>query len=378
MEIELRAYVGVAAGFLALAAAGVVFRAAPDRRVAWRYGLLLVLEAIMIWTSRPTGPFAWASDPELLRLGLRLHMANDCLLVAFYLPALAVTIRSPMLRPFDGRAAVATLATLGTLGAASAFVFPDLFLDWTSYPTRSASALSVAGPAWLTVFALLVANYTMGLMAALLAWRSAHGALSRRRAGFLALAFGIRDIGWGTLFGMLLLGALSSEFVPNPGALGPVSLGIYVCLTAYGIASANLFDIDLRVKWTLERGTVAAVFVAVFFVVSEGVETLLSDQVGSVLGILATGALVFLLAPLQRVAERISNRAMPSVQDTDEYKSFRKLQVYGEALGEAMLDGVVTPIERAVLDRLRIQLDLSEVDAMALERELGVPHGLAE
>ena len=41
-------YIG--AGFLALAAAIFVYRFAPDRQVARRFGLLLALEALMIWT----------------------------------------------------------------------------------------------------------------------------------------------------------------------------------------------------------------------------------------------------------------------------------------------------------------------------------------
>lgn len=149
--------------------------------------------------------------------------------------------------------------------------------------------------------------------------------------------------------------------------LASFALLVYVVLTAYGIASAHLFDIDLRVKWTLERGTVAAVFVAVFFVVSEGTAAFLSDRLGSLLGLLVTGGLVFVLAPLHRASERLSGIAMPLVTDTREYRAFRKEQIHGEALAEALKDGDITPMERAILGRLRATLELDEEAAGDLE-----------
>jgi len=44
---------------------------------------------------------------------------------------------------------------------------------------------------------------------------------------------------------------------------------------------------------------------------------------------------------------------VPSVHDTPEYKSYRKLQVYGEAAAEAMRDSAITLVQRVVLNRLR-------------------------
>jgi hypothetical protein len=191
---------------------------------------------------------------------------------------------------------------------------------------------------------------------------------------FLAIAFGERDMTWGLLYAIALYGFLAVDPVFVGGrmliAVPAVGLIIYLGLTTYGIVSAHLFDIDLKLKWTLERGTVAAAFVAVFFVVSEGVASLLSDQVGSLLGILATGGLVFLLSPLQRAAERFASGAMPTVQDTPEYKRFRKLQIYGEAAAEALRDGPIPPVGRAILNRLREQLELDSDEASALEKDL--------
>ena len=47
--------------------------------------------------------------------------------------------------------------------------------------------------------------------------------------------------------------------------------------------------------------------------------------------VLASALLVFFLAPLQRLAERIATFAMPNTQNTPEYAAYKKLQVYGAA-----------------------------------------------
>lgn len=62
---------------------------------------------------------------------------------------------------------------------------------------------------------------------------------------------------------------------------------------------------------------------------------------------------------------------MPTVHDTLEYKRFRKLQIYGEAISETTRGGSISAVERAVLNRLRDQLELDVSEAVALERELG-------
>jgi len=145
---------------------------------------------------------------------------------------------------------------------------------------------------------------------------------------------------------------------------------VYVVLTAYGVASSHLLDIELRAKWTVERGTVAAVFVAVFFVVSEAAQALLSERLGPWIGLLVMGALIFLLTPLHRAGERLASAAVPGVQDTPEYRSFRRLQIYGEALSAALEDGQISAVERAILRRLANRLDLDPQEASDLEDEL--------
>jgi uncharacterized membrane protein YebE (DUF533 family) len=140
-------------------------------------------------------------------------------------------------------------------------------------------------------------------------------------------------------------------------------------LVAYALLKYQLFDIDVKVKWTIKRGTIAAAFLFVFIVVAQLGQNFLSTEYGWAAGGLAAGALLFVLAPLQRVAERVADTAMPGVSTSSEYLSYRKLEVYKATIEGAMEDGAITEKERAMLGRLREKLGISTQDAAALEAE---------
>lgn len=281
----------------------------------------------MVLTSA-AGPLLWVGSEQIYRMVLGVHFANDWLLIAAYLPALAVAINSPLLRPFRRGPGVLIPVVIGVTGAVLAMARPDLFLVGLTHdaPRRFGTPyFPVIGAPWTIAWNLLTLSYTYGLIATLVAWRRAETPLARRRAGVFSLAFGTRDLFWGGVFLFLALFATEASIDALYLAiqLAAWALFAYVLLTAYGIATVHLFDIDLHLKWTLQRGTVAAAFIAVFFVVSEGTATVLSGSLGTLAGLLVTGLLVFALAPLQRSAERLADAALPSVQDTPEYRSFQ-------------------------------------------------------
>jgi hypothetical protein len=203
-------------------------------------------------------------------------------------------------------------------------------------------------------------------------WHIAKSPAERERAKAFTIAFGVRDVVWTISFGILLAvyygwTDISWEELPkHPSAYFWLSLMyqtavlIYVPLVAYGVLRVQLFDIDLRIKRGLRRGTVAAAFVAVFFVISELAGNYLSDKFGTVIGILGTGTLIFFLEPIQRAAERFSDAAMPNTVATPEYETYRKLQVYDSAIRAALEDGHISKRQRRVLD--------SMIDSMGIDR----------
>jgi len=214
--------------------------------------------------------------------------------------------------------------------------------------------------------------FTVAIIAAIQAWRRAETELARRRARAFIWAFGTRDIVWGAIY---FLAATRGDTlsIHDLAVLLQVyagSLLVYALLTTYGVLTAQLFDIDLKVRWTIKQGTIAAAFVAVYFLVSESATLFLSDYLGNTIGLIASALLIFAIAPLQRTAERVANRAMPGVQDTPEYASYRKLQIYAAALEGAYQDGEISSRERAMLDRVAQTLGLHPADVIAMEKDL--------
>jgi hypothetical protein len=216
--------------------------------------------------------------------------------------------------------------------------------------------------------------FAFAFIASIDAWRKATG-IARSRAGVFAMAFGIRDVLWGIVYAGATWALWSGTYlVVDPDATGYVyvlyALGtlLAVPFIAYGILKTQLFDIDLRIRWTLKQSTVAAAFVAVFYLVTEGADRLLESELGSWIGLFASALLIFFLAPLQRFAERVAVVAMPNTENTREYAAYRKLQVYEAALAEA-LPGGISDKERTLLNHLRDSLGIAPADALALERD---------
>ena len=131
----------------------------------------------------------------------------------------------------------------------------------------------------------------------MLGYARAKKQIARERAGIFALAFGIRDLCWGSSYSIALwlLWTETSMFaMPAEAWFGKLvmrsALSLAIPLIAYGIREAKLFDIDLRIRWTIKQSTVAAVFIAVFYLVSEGADRLLSSEFGNIMVLLVIRA----------------------------------------------------------------------------------------
>lgn len=187
------------------------------------------------------------------------------------------------------------------------------------------------------------------------------------RTGFY-FATGLRGVA-GVCLG-LMVAAIASSI-----ALGPniVVFGLWILgaplLTAYALLRCQLFDIDLKIKWGVRGGTLAGVFLAVFFVVATVASEFLTGTYGYILGGVAAGLLLFALTPLQKFAERAAERAMPNTNDSTEYLAFRKLEVY-KAAAEELAAGGITTKERRALQALRAKLGIAAIDAASVERDV--------
>jgi len=223
---------------------------------------------------------------------------------------------------------------------------------------------------------MVTLTFLYALVASLNAWHTAKPGIARTRAGLFAVAFGIRDVCWcfayAASFWTLLAGTDGYEYAIFWWYKAIYALGtlLAVPLIAYGILRAHLFDIDLRIRWTIKQSTLAALIVAIIFLISEGASTFLSAELGTVAGLLAAAVVMFFLTPLQHFAERVAATAMPHTENTPEYVAFRKMQVYEAALIDAMAEGGISSKERALLVHLRESLGITVSDAEAIERDV--------
>lgn len=356
-------------GLLALIAAAmcwsfavVLFRTSMPGGVARNLSLLLVVEGVTLISTGFLDLFlsesvrASPSYPTWVWFEMVVHTFGDCAMLVLYPPFLAAALQTKLTRPFERKRVQLAITTL------SVALFLAVFLT----------------PLWLgatLLYLLLSLLFGFALVASIHAWHIQTGA-ARARARSFAIAFGVRDICWGFVYGAAIVLIFMGQYsVVDTDASSPVyvvyALGtlLAVPLIAYGILRTQLFDIDLRIRWTIRQSTVAAAFLAVFYLVTEGADRLLETQFGNWFGLLASALLIFFLAPLQRFAERVASAAMPNTQNTPEYAAYRKLQVYEAALEDAMPGGI-SEKERTLLTHLRDSLGIAAADADAIERDL--------
>jgi len=343
-----------------------LFRVGMPGSVGRRLAVLLIFEGLTLGSSGAGLEYWFVSPDQFFMEHARLneftrvvHFFGDTAMLALYPPFLAAALRTKLVRPFGNRGMQVTLAVAAAVIYAAAIFTPP----------RLGEAL---------LYLAMAANFLFALAASIHAWYVATG-IGRTRALIFALAFGFRDICWTFVYSVALL-IIWFEVPPPPpeeGWLRTLHSCTYIFgtlvavpLIAYGILRTQLFDIDLRIRWTIKQSTVAAAILAVVFLVSEGASAFLSAELGTVAGLLAAAVVMFFLAPLQRFAEGVASVAMPNTENTPEYTAFRKMQVYEAAVAEAREGGGISAKERSLLNRLRDSLGISERDAQAIEREL--------
>lgn len=279
--------------------------------------------------------------------------------------------RSPRFRVAFG--AVLGLAIVSIFGTAlvTALQGKDISSESDDWPS-----LTVA---FLTVFLSVILVSVVALVGSLHAWRRApRGSAARHKAASFALAFGTRDA---LVIASMLLseasatrqdGALAATFDQLGDLMWPLSTVVFVPLLTYGILKAQLFDIDLKIKMGISRGTVVTVGLIVVLGAAKVAEFYLSRTYGFVAAGIAAGAMLVVTPRLNKMGDKVANAAMPQVQPTPAYVQFKKLEVYRAAVEAAQETGGIDARQRVTLDRLREKLQIDVADTRAIEGEIGI------
>ncbi len=182
------------------------------------------------------------------------------------------------------------------------------------------------------------------------------------------------------LLGAMLVPTVAAVLEATWGAwlFSGATLGVWrllmVAALVHALARYQLFDLDVKLHWTLRRASLVAVFVGAFTLVDWAVRQVAGPTVGAYAGIAAAGGLLFGIGPVQRAAERLAGVALPGVGSTPDYLAFRKLEVYRAGLQEVLRGGRIPDSERRGLETLRAKLGIRSSDAQALEADLLARH----
>jgi hypothetical protein len=350
----------MAAAFIFVSAAGLVWLSLvfPQPLAAAQRRLLVLPTALgsISWAISNLGFFSDGGVPlqRLLRTPPIGYAANNTFSLAYNCFVASVTfaltlfaLRAGVDRDADARKRYA-------LASAAIAVYPATI--------GGSLLLTPVGGIPLVGLGLAVGLFACGVLWLRNSRHSATSALARNTALFAL----------GALAAGMALGELLGGFT---GAVAAGTLGfsrvLALVLLAFAILRHQLLGIDVKVKWTIRRGTLAGMFLAVFFIVGQLVQNFLSKELDLIAGAVAAGLMLFALSPLQKVAQRVADAAMPGVKAVGEMTPDERLRIYREAVQGAWADGVMTHDERDMLDRLCASLGLHDSEAKRVEREAG-------
>jgi hypothetical protein len=360
---------GLSALLVCATMAAFVLTTRPGRRQNRRLSLLLVLEGITTFGGPPGATLAGSSTAA--SVFFHVHFIALFLLLPMILRFLA-TIETPFTRPLETAAGAVTPWLIASAGTVFVVAKPDLFIQqlrqpwWGGWMFDPGSLASVA-------YALPAIALTYSLVVAISAFRRAKvGTPARERARRYAIAFGFND-------GLTIA---ITTIVPVIYGIGhpdlrpiefmfvwaiPIIETVFVGLMAYGILRAQLFDIDLRIAAGLRRGTVGVIILFVFLVAAELADRFVSDEFGYVIGAFVAAAVLVAHKPIEEFAALLTRAVMPGVEPSAAYLTFRKLEVYMDAVEAAYEDGKLSKTDRAILKRLQTTLGIEAADAARLE-----------
>lgn len=350
----------------AWACAVLAIRTAPHKPLNRHLSIVLILEGLFVGCN--LGILFFFENRGVVQV---LAICGTAALVALpfqYLSFLAVALKTPLVTPFNSRTASIVLGAVSVFGAILVLTNPQLFISELYSPDFAPWNFRYERIGiWAVQFHGAVAFF--GLIAATSAYISAgSGLAATNRAKWFAISFGLRDIFLGItlmLYPVIRPIPFWGDFLINPGTA--LIYFIYVLLLAYAVLKIQLFDIHLKVKFVIQKGTVVALVGGMFLVGSEMLEALLPMQ-STILGIVVALVILALLKPIHWLALRLVGGIMQEVEETDAYLEVRKIEVYRAAFEGAMEDGIVTQKEKAILKRLRQKLELSEKDAELVEQ----------
>ncbi len=357
-ELNPWGFTSIVAAIVSLLFAYFLWTKAVPTSVTRRFIVLLLIEIVTALTS-DSGLFLLFNfnipDETALVLDI-IHHVGDVLMLILYPIFVAYALPIKFLKPLTTPAGRYTLYTIG---------FISLFLFMLVHFGVIESDIAVD----MLLYEVMVIMFVVIFVISLAGVKLAKTKLAKEKALAFVCAFGFRDLAWAAVYLSVVTGWVEKA----PRLIDQLYVGptlIYIPIMTYGILKLQMLDIEIRLKSTIKNSVLAGMFVVLFYLISEGVNTLLSDQLGGLIGFAASALLTLFLTPLHRWADRFSSKLVSADIDNADYPASRSLQMYSAAVEETMAYGEITRGHISLLDRLKESLKVSQEDATRLELNL--------
>lgn len=360
----------------AMALAMLVYRAGPLRTSNRRLALLLALEGTAVGFSLGMTPFA--TSMEFAWMFVRVSMSAAILLPAAYALFLA-TLNTGIVQPLNRRPVVYGIIAASLLAEALWFLRPEWFIQ----ELYQSNYVGVDQPWWwarpsagLDLAAIGVGVFgVVGLVLAFAAHRaSPRGSKTRERMWMYLQAFGVRD----ACYAIILLAAYPASRAA-PGGLWDAVVGqgisvvtlIFLMLVSYGLLKNQLLDIELKVKFGIQRTVLLGMLAFVALIALQVAQAYLTQTHGWLVGGIVVGIFLVATYPLHRASLMASELIFPQARFTPEYVAARRFDIYRDAVEVALLsNNGLSRGGRDALERVRLKHSISEQDARLIEDDV--------
>lgn len=154
-----------------------------------------------------------------------------------------------------------------------------------------------------------------------------------------------------------------------PESTYPLGRILGTFLLVYAVLRGQIAGIDAKVRFGISKGTVAGIVVAIVFVVSEGAQSLFGED-RQWLGLLVGGSVVFAIAPLQRAADRLAEKAVP-VAGTQGSSAPKGLFLFEQLATRLAADGTLSPADQGTLAHVAQEMGLGAGDVHDVLERIG-------
>lgn len=150
--------------------------------------------------------------------------------------------------------------------------------------------------------------------------------------------------------------------------VGAFAFAAMPVLATYALVRHQLLGIDVRAHAAVVRAIVVGSFVAVFTIVEQIAQIFVSDALGYAAGVVAGLLLLLVLTPLQRIARRIADRAIPGGGATSDRP--QREAAYRHALRVCLRQERAMPGDAELLASVARKLDIPPERAAALRLDV--------